>query len=309
MTQVTKSFVLCALLCATVPARADEPDMARAAEEHFKRGVDLFTHHDPARALSEFEESFRLNPIAEVRQNLALCLNALGRYVEAAQNVELYLKEASARSTPLSAKHRADAMSLLDEINAKLATLSIATRDGATVRVDDKAVGTTPLAPLRLDPGPHRIDVSCEGFEDAALSVMLESGKTSAALVPLSTKHAAQPATSAILAPAPTPVATRPSFLRTTQGRAALGLGGVALAVFATSAVTGGVAWSDRDRYRASCKATCNDSLYVRAHGLAIATDALFAVGGVAAITSVVLLVVRPKKRAQAALTLLRGEF
>jgi tetratricopeptide (TPR) repeat protein len=102
---------------------------------------------------------------------------------------------------------------------------------------------------------------------------------------------------------APTVVATvepppvhRPRLVDTMQGRAAIGLGAAALGLFIGGAATGGVVLADKHDYQASCDRVCDSALYGRARTLAITTDVLFAVGGAAAVTSLVLFLAHPHR-------------
>jgi hypothetical protein len=81
--------------------------------------------------------------------------------------------------------------------------------------------------------------------------------------------------------------------LRTQKGRATLGLGVGALALLATTVVTGGVVLAERGRYQASCANVCDDHLYVHAHDLALATDVLLGIGSAAAATALILVLTR----------------
>ena len=105
-----------------------------------------------------------------------------------------------------------------------------------------------------------------------------------------------------VVAPPPARAETRPPLLSTMQGRAALGLGVGALVLAATGAVTGGVVLSEKATYHDTCATTCDGALYDQARRIAITTDVLFSVAGAAAISSLVLFLVRPTHRSLAAL-------
>jgi hypothetical protein len=96
--------------------------------------------------------------------------------------------------------------------------------------------------------------------------------------------------------PASSPAAPRPRLVDTAQGRAAIGLGASALGLFVAGAATGGLVLADKSSYQASCDRFCDNALYDRAHALAITTDVLFAVGGAAAVTSLVLFLAHPRR-------------
>ena len=68
------------------------------------------------------------------------------------------------------------------------------------------------------------------------------------------------------------------------------------MAALVTSAATGALALSNKNTYLDSCDlGSCNHGTWQTAHRLAIGTDVLMAVGVAAAVTTVVLALVRPR--------------
>ncbi|HSD66519.1 MAG TPA: TonB family protein [Vicinamibacteria bacterium] len=76
----------------------------------------------------------------------------------------------------------------------------VSTPPGASVSVDGRPAGTTPLAGLKLKPGPHRLEVALEGHETWAGTVDVAAGETGRVEVQL--QALARPATP----PTPEPV-------------------------------------------------------------------------------------------------------
>jgi len=110
-----------------------------------------------------------------------------------------------------------------------------------------------------------------------------------------------------------------PSFVRSTRGRATIAIAAIGGAAFLTAAITGGVALSDRDRYRTDCAAGgCDDATYDAGRRLAVATDVLLAVGVGAAVTATLVgvswrrerrLAIAPSASAHAASLTVTGAF
>ena len=91
--------------------------------------------------------------------------------------------------------------------------------------------------------------------------------------------------------------APQPSFVRSTRGRVTIALAAFAGVTLLTSAITGGVALSDRDNYRAHCAAgSCDDASYDDGRRVAVATDVLLGIGLVAAVTATIVGVTRPRE-------------
>jgi tetratricopeptide (TPR) repeat protein len=96
-----------------------------------------------------------------------------------------------------------------------------------------------------------------------------------------------------VVAPPPPPP---PKFTSTARGRATIALAAIGGFALVTAAGTGGVALAERSRYDAGCAAgACDPSLFTGGQRLAIATDVLIGVGAALAITSVVLVLTRPR--------------
>lgn len=108
-----------------------------------------------------------------------------------------------------------------------------------------------------------------------------------------------KPPEKADLLPPPTLTAepsSPPSDKRATYKKAGIATAVVGAALLVTAAVTGGIARSWRSDYDAGCDQNmCVQDKYWWAHNLAIATDALVAVGAAAGIASIALWAVRAK--------------
>jgi hypothetical protein len=314
MNPMTRAFCLSLMLCSLAVAVASA-DPASDAKHHFDAGVGLARHHEFTPAIAEFEASYRLNPLPEVRFNIALSQKALGLPLEAIAELRRYIAEAEARPQGLAKARKDEALAIVIELEAQLSTLQVHVPAGAELRVDDRVVGRGPVSSIQLDPGTHRVDASAPGMAPAHAEPVLAPGQNQLleltlqpsaptataespapppAAVPPPSAAAATAETHSVAAGHPVPLPVAPRFLSTTRGRVALGLAIGATGLFAAGAVTGTIVLQDRSKYRDSCRLTCDDSLYTRAHTLANTTDVLFGIGAAAAIASGILVVTRP---------------
>ncbi len=235
--------------------------------------------------------------------DIALCQRELGRFLGARANLRRYLdalppaeanqgKVAEANQPPLT------------QTESQLATLVVELPAEAELHVDHRLVTGTRRGSMKLDPGTHHVDGVLPGGAPVAQDLTLAVGerRTVVLTFPTPVTLPLAPVTPPVAMAAPSvPVlvaepARPPRLIDTTQGRAAIGLGAAALAIFGTSAVTGGVVLADKGRYQDSCNNLCDGALYNRAHALAVTTDVLFGVGGAVAITSLVLFLVHPRR-------------
>ena len=270
MTLLFRITLICCLGVLALPnARAGSVDEAK---QNFLTAVKQLEKHNYQAALREFEASYRLNPIPAVLLNVALTHKALGHYADAIESLNRCLADAAQHPKSLSPEQKADGTKLLAELKAKVATHAT---NHASAHRDETPVEASPTKPA------------------PSLSAATPSAETPAAAAP----SAAPPPPQLAQPVHPTsPIGESPTpFVRTARGRAAIGIGVSALAMFAASAVTGGIVLSDRDSYRASCAQVCNNNLYTEAHSFAVSTDVMLGIGGAAAATSLILILTRPK--------------
>jgi hypothetical protein len=150
-----------------VPALAQNHATARGAETseaavHFNRATALYTEADYAAALAEFKRAYDLSPRWEVLFNIGQSCFQLRDYASALTTLRRFASEGGDR---ISREDRATLDAELPELVARVAHISIASNvDGATVYVDDQAIGTTPLREaVLLSAGNRKIAVSHEG--------------------------------------------------------------------------------------------------------------------------------------------------
>jgi hypothetical protein len=161
--------VVIGLLClqARVGRAADEPaplgepkaagDVERA-REHFNQGLKLYRDGDFGAALVQFERAYTVKPNYKVLYNIAQTSFQLRDYVEARGAMRRYLSEGGME---IDADRREQATQDLAELERRIGTIRLSVNvDGATVFVDGKRVGTTPLRePIAVSEGQRTISV------------------------------------------------------------------------------------------------------------------------------------------------------
>jgi hypothetical protein len=118
---------------------------------------------DWAKAASEYDAANRAAPSAEALEGLANAHYQQKHDAEAHAAYDAWLKTYGAKAAPAKKKVNE---ARLAELSARTGLLAVdASEPGATITVDDKPAGTTPLAaPLRLATGPHRVRITKDGF-------------------------------------------------------------------------------------------------------------------------------------------------
>lgn len=159
------------------PAPDDDAKKADA-KARFEKGLTLFEQRAWDAALAEFLESRRAFNNRSATKNAALCLRNLQRYDEAVDMFESLVRDfpdLAEADKELAKRSIAELASL---VGAVTVTVSEA---AATVVVDGRSVGTSPLAgPIRVSAGTRNVRVYKEGFAPfEARVVVAGNGATS----------------------------------------------------------------------------------------------------------------------------------
>jgi hypothetical protein len=148
----------------------------------------LYDDGDFAGALEKLRSAYDLSKDPRLLWNMAACQKNLRHYAEVVRLVERYLNEGRSY---VSDSDRTDATSLLDTVKDFISRLDVKSNQaGASVFIDDVAMGTTPLAaPLPVDMGSHKVRVSKAGFLDFATAVELPGGRPFSIAADLMVEH------------------------------------------------------------------------------------------------------------------------
>jgi tetratricopeptide (TPR) repeat protein len=147
-----------------------------AAQVHFDYGIRLARSENWRSALSEFDASIAATPNRSALYNRALCLRNLYQYPEAIEAFQRYLEFVG---DGLDEPHRAEIDATIRTMREMLTPVTVTvSQPGATVLVDDREVGRSPLAePVLLLAGPHQVRVSLPGYVTAVESPRVVTGR------------------------------------------------------------------------------------------------------------------------------------
>ena len=167
-THPTKVFIALAFLCLGVKSGPAHAETAREkAVKMLKEGSDLYNKKDHKGALDRFLRAYQLFPSFKIHFNLAMVYDDMDQQEKAARHFELFLKGEKVASPGLVKIAR----SRFSVLRQRLASVTLSCAEqGASVVVDDKVVGKTPLeTKLYLSPGKHKIEITKEGFKTLVL--------------------------------------------------------------------------------------------------------------------------------------------
>lgn len=156
------------------PAAQAEATAKEEARKHFDQGLALFDRGSLEAALPEFEKSISIYPTRAAIKNAALCLRRLNRFAEAVDMNERLLAFAG-----VSDEEKAIANAELAQLRPVVGNIVIdGVQPGATVTIDNKPIGTTPLkGPLHVPVGTRVVRILKAGFETFEKRVEAVGGK------------------------------------------------------------------------------------------------------------------------------------
>jgi hypothetical protein len=275
-----------------------QSDPEATAEAHVQRGLELRRAGDDAAALAEFDKAERLLPVPRVRAQIALALQALGRWREA-EDVQLLVLSQGA--DPWVREHDQVLRESLAAVQRHLSWLTVDCNvAGAEVVVNGASVGRAPLGRLvRVVAGSVVLEVHAEGYEPVRRTIEVPAGareRESVVLVPSPAAPRPTPA-----GPAAPVVVADAASARRAAGWVVVASGGVILAggavAFALSAAYG-AKYNDDSRcyiYPLSRDERCGVERGISDTTFLTGIVAL-AAGGLAAGAGVVLLVTSPSQ-------------
>lgn len=222
--------VLAALLGAPAgtsaqPAPAAPASAADPADAAFRQGNALYKQQRYAEAKAAFEQAFKLKRSHDIAANLGFAELKLGLQRDAAEHLAFAVKNWPPTG---KAENRESALHWLGIAKGAVMTLKVTVNvDGATVLVDGKAVGTSPLeTEVFVDPGTRTIGARLAGYADAEHAVQATQGGEQKVEIALVAAPPPGPAGGGGRGPTPPPTPARRSVV---PGAVLGGVGGAAL--------------------------------------------------------------------------------
>jgi hypothetical protein len=155
-------------------AAGPSADALKRARESFGQALALQTAGDWAGALTLLKEVAAVKSTPQVRFNMALCEEKLGRLVAALGDYELAAADARAEQAEQVAEEVEGRLESLRQRIPKITIRRGAGAEAAEVAVDGVSVGDQVIGtPMPTDPGPHTIDAKAPGFKLFRKSVRL----------------------------------------------------------------------------------------------------------------------------------------
>lgn len=146
------------------------------------RGDRLMDRGKIEKALEDYEEALKIYneahdvfPSPKIYFPIALAEQKLGRFLESMNHYQTMLKEGEDFGDEVIKEVEAS----IEEVKKNLVALDLTVeQDGATISVDGKVVGTTPLdGPYWMAPGRHSYEISLEGHKSIEQQVDLQPGQ------------------------------------------------------------------------------------------------------------------------------------
>jgi hypothetical protein len=160
------SFVPFSLALAPFAAAQDipgsSPQRTTEAGGHFDRGATLYMEGDYAAALIEFKRAYEASPTWQVLFNIGQCYFQLHDYANALVTLRRFETEGKGR---IGAEDQATLDAELPDLASRVAKITISSNlVGASISVDEKLIGVTPLHdPVLVSVGLRKITATREG--------------------------------------------------------------------------------------------------------------------------------------------------
>jgi hypothetical protein len=293
----TRALAFAAALLALTPvvARAQQPPPpapapGNQADNHFKRGVELYNESDYSAALIEFRRAYELDPRFQALYNIAETYYQLQNYAEALKTFGKYLQDGGAQISP---GRREEVDKEVAKLKTRVATLEITTNLGdVDIAIDDVPVGKTPFsAPLLVSAGRRRVTASRAGKPPVTQVVELAGGDARKVALQVADDAAPVPVPVAppteTPAPPPRPVPVAPWVVTGVLTAGAVVTGALALGASSTLK-------TDLATYGIDPKTVTSD--HTKTFALALTTDLLAGSAIVLAGVSIYLTTRSPKK-------------
>lgn len=123
-----------------------------------------------AEDVAEFKAAYSLHRDWTVLGKLGMAQSERNEVIEAISSFRLYLEEGANAISPTK---QTQIRKILEELESRVCELKVVVApEGASVRIDGKDAGLSPLAsPVRVNPGKREVEVTLEGHEDARITI------------------------------------------------------------------------------------------------------------------------------------------
>jgi hypothetical protein len=274
-------------------ARADDVTKKAMAESLFQEGLDLFDKGKTDDACDRFDKSQSLDPKLSTLMNLATCRERQGHTATAWEEFTEAASQAEKQGSADRAKIAHDKATALASKLSKVKLVKIADTPGMVLALDSKSLDAGMIGEsVPIDPGNHHIEVSAPGYSTFThdFTVQPGPGETSVEI----------PALPKVTVPEPKPVEPPPTKPEEPKERvrpkkphheispvaiASYAIGGAALLV---GIGTGGASIAKTSALNCKVCGPSKHSDIQTANGLANASNATFAIAGVATIIGIV---------------------
>ena len=138
----------------------------KRAREQFGQALALQTAGDWAGALALLKDVAAVKSTPQVRFNMALCEEKLGKLVAALGDYELAASDARAEKADQVAEEVEGRLESLRQRIPKLTVKRGAGAEATSVMVDGVSLGDQVIGtPMPIDPGPHTVEANAPGFK------------------------------------------------------------------------------------------------------------------------------------------------
>ncbi len=169
------SSLLTALaLAAGLPSIAHADDAAADAAKLKAQGDEAMVNNNFQEALDHYEAAYKVTKSPALLYNQGRALQALNRLPEALDMIVAFEKEA-----PAELKAKVPKLAeLVADLERRVARLDIEVNEkGATIKLGDRVVGTSPLGEIRVNTGAIKLEVSKEGFATETRNLQLDAAR------------------------------------------------------------------------------------------------------------------------------------
>lgn len=148
------------------PAADSSAEALKRAREQFGQALALQTAGDWAGALALLKEVAAIKSTPQVRFNMALCEEKLGRLVAALGDYELAAADARAEKADQVAEEVEGRLESLRQRIPKITVKRGSGAEAASVALDGTSIGDQVVGtPMPTDPGPHTVEAKAPGFK------------------------------------------------------------------------------------------------------------------------------------------------